>query len=48
MKLFRKACDGSQDISANEVIDSMQLSVMYWLGGFEKTTDRFVVFEEIA
>lgn len=29
-------------------MDSMQLSVMYWLGGFEKTTDRFVVFEEIA
>lgn len=48
MKLFRKACDGPQDISANEVMDSMQLSVMYWLGGFEKTTDRFVVFEEIA
>ena len=48
MKLFRKVCDGPQDISANEVMDSMQLSVMYWLGGFEKTTDRFVVFEEIA
>lgn len=47
MNLFRKACDEPQDISANEVIDSMQLS-MYWLGGFEKTTDRFVVFEEIA
>lgn len=48
MKLFRKACDGPQDISANEVMNSMQLSVMYWLGGFEKDTDRFVVFEEIA
>lgn len=47
MNLFRKACDGPQDISANEVIDSMQLS-MYWLGGFEEATDRFVVFEEIA
>ena len=48
MNLFRKACDGPQDISANEVIDSMQLSIMYWLGGFEEETDRFVVFEEIA
>lgn len=47
MNLFRKACDGPQDISANEVIDSMQLS-MYWLGGFEEATDRFVVFEEIV
>lgn len=47
MNLFRKACDSPQDISANEVANSMQLS-MYWLGGFEESTDRFVVFEEIA
>ena len=33
MTLFRKSCDISQDISINEVVDSMQLC-RYWLGSF--------------
>ena len=45
--LFRKACDIPQDISINEVMDSMQLC-RYWLGYFEESTDRFCVFEEVA
>ena len=40
MILFRKACDAPQDISINEVVDSMQLH-MYWLGSFEEMSDRF-------
>ena len=47
MILFRKACDAPQDISINEVVDSMQLNI-YWLGAFEKVSDRFCVFEEVA
>lgn len=47
MNLFRKACDVPQDISANEVVDSMQLH-MYWLGSFEEISDRFCVFEEVS
>lgn len=47
MSLFRKACDASQDIPINEVMDSMQLH-MYWLGAFEKISDRFCVFEEVS
>ncbi|UWP58001.1 SEC-C metal-binding domain-containing protein [Ruminococcus gauvreauii] len=46
MNLFRKACEAPQDISINEVVDSMQLC-RYWLGSFEEDTDRFCVFEEI-
>lgn len=47
MSLFRKACDAPCDISINEVVDSMQLH-MYWIGSFEKMSDRFCVFEEVA
>ena len=47
MSLFRKACDVPQDISINEVADSMQL-YMYWLGSFEEISDRFCVFEEVS
>lgn len=47
MTLFRKACDTPQEISINQVMDSMQLS-RYWLGFFEEPTDRFYVFEEVA
>ena len=47
MILFRKACDAPQDISINEVVDSMQLH-MYWLGSFEEMSDRFCVFEEVS
>ena len=47
MILFRRACDTPQDISINEVMDSMQLC-RYWLGSFEELTDRFCVFEEVA
>lgn len=47
MSLFRKACDAPCDISINEVADSMQLH-MYWIGSFEKMSDRFCVFEEVA
>lgn len=46
MTLFRKACDAPQDISINEVVDSMQLC-RYWLGAFEEPSDRFCVFEEV-
>ena len=45
--LFRKACDAPQDISINEVVDSMQLH-MYCLGAFEEMSDRFCVFEEVS
>lgn len=45
--LFRKACNIPQDISINEIMDSMQL-YRYWLGYFEETTDRFCVFEEVV
>lgn len=47
MSLFRKACDVPQDISINEVADSMHL-YMYWLGSFEEISDRFCVFEEVS
>ena len=47
MILFRKACDEPQDISINEIVDSMQLH-MYWLGAFEELSDRFCVFEEVS
>lgn len=47
MSLFRKACDIPQDISINEIMYGMQLCI-YWLGSFEKSTDRFSVFEEVA
>lgn len=47
MSLFRKACDIPQDISINEIMCGMQLCI-YWLGSFEKSTDRFSVFEEVA
>lgn len=47
LTLFRKACDAPQDISINDVVDSMQL-FMYWLGGFEEESDRFCAYEEIA
>lgn len=47
MILFREACDAPQDISINEVVDSMQLH-MYWLGSFEEKLDRFCVFEEVS
>ena len=47
MILFRKACDTPQDVSINEVVDSMQLH-MYWLGAFEEISDRFCVFEEVS
>ena len=47
MILFRKACDTPQDISINEIVDSMQLH-MYWLGAFEELSDRFCVFEEVS
>lgn len=47
MSIFRKACDAPQDISINEVVDSMQLHI-YWLGAFEEISDRFCVFEEVA
>lgn len=47
MILFRKACDAPQDVSINEVMDSMQLH-MYWLGSFEEISDRFCVFEEVS
>lgn len=47
MTLFRKACDKPQDVSINEVVDSMQLH-MYWLGAFEEMSDRFCVFEEVS
>ena len=45
--LFRKACDVPQDISINDVVDSMQLH-MYWLGAFDEMSDRFCVFEEVS
>lgn len=47
MNLFRKACEVPQDISINQIVDGMQL-YKYWLGHFEKVTDRFSVFEEVA
>ena len=47
MSLFRKACDVPQDVSINEVVDSMQLH-MYWLGAFEEISDRFCAFEEVS
>lgn len=47
MMLFRRACGTPQDISINEVVDSMQMC-LYWLGTFEEETDRFCVFEEVA
>ena len=47
MSLFRKACNAPQDVSINEVVDSMQLH-MYWLGAFEEISDRFCVFEEVS
>lgn len=47
MSLFRKACEAPQDISINQVVDSMQLH-MYWLGAFEEISDRFCVFEEVS
>ena len=47
MILFRKACDTPQNISINELVDSMQLH-MYWLGAFEELSDRFCVFEEVS
>ena len=47
MTLFRKACDTPQEISINQIMDSMQLS-RYWIGFFEELTDRFCVFEEVA
>ena len=47
MSLFRKACDVPQDISINEVADSMHL-YMCWLGSFEEISDRFCVFEEVS
>ncbi len=45
--IFRKSCDTPQDISINDVMDSMQLC-RYWLGSFDEITDRFCVFEEVA
>ena len=45
--LFRKACHIPQDISINEIVDSMQLC-RYWLGSFDEITDRFCVFEEVV
>lgn len=47
MSLFRKACEAPQDISINQIVDGMQL-YKYWLGHFEKITDRFCVFDEVA
>ena len=45
--LFRKACKASQEITINEIVDSMQLC-RYWLGGFEEEPDRFCIYEEVA
>ena len=39
LTLFRKSCKASQEISINEIVDSMQLC-RYWLGGFEEESDR--------
>ena len=47
MSLFRKACEAPQDVSINDVVNSMQLH-MYWLGSFEEISDRFCVFEEVS
>lgn len=45
--LFRKACTEPQKISAEEIMDGMQL-YKYVLGSFEEVSDCFTVFEEIA
>ena len=47
MTLFRHACGSPRDISIDEILDSIQLC-RYWLGSFEKLTDRFYVFEEVT
>ena len=47
MALFRNACEEPQEISKKSVMDAMQL-YKYTLGAFEKSNDRFTVFEEIA
>lgn len=47
LAFFRKACDRPQDVSVNEVMNSMQL-YRYWLGAFEESTDRFYAFDEVA
>lgn len=46
IELFRRACIEPQEISIHDVIYSMQM-YKYWLGGFDKITDRFTVYEEI-
>ena len=47
LMLFRKASIVPQDISVDELVDSLQLC-SYWLGSFEEITDRFCVFEEVV
>ena len=47
MDLFQKACTVPQVISAREAYDAIQMN-MYWFGGFERETDKFCVFEEVA
>lgn len=47
MDLFRKACISPTAVSANEVVDAMQL-YRYWIGYFEEPTDRFCVFEDVV
>lgn len=47
MVLFCKACTEPQKISAEEIMDGMQL-YKYVLGSFEEVSDCFTVFEEIA
>lgn len=47
MGIFRKACEVPQDMSINQIVDGMQLH-KYWLGHFEKITDRFSVFDEVT
>lgn len=47
MILFRKACDKPQKISADEIVDGIEL-YRYFLGNFQDSDDRFTVFEEIT